>query len=300
LNEYTNPLTPELRALDGINPVDPAFKDALSGGVTGVMIAPGSANVLGGMTTFLKTCSGNLKEKTVIAESGLKAAFGENPKRVYAEQKKMPRTRMATAALLRQALKGAQDYSLKKKKDFDLGKENILRVLEGEIPLRAHAHRADDILTVLRIAEEFRIKKLVIEHCTEGFMIIPELLEAGAMAASGPFLVNRAKVEMAHKSYRTPGLLAEAGIVTALITDHPVIPIQYTILNAALAVKEGMSREAALRAITLDAAKINGLEERIGSIRPGKDADVVLWSDDPLLLTSKVEAVFVNGERETV
>lgn len=294
-NEITEPLTPQLRALDAINPNDLAFKDALLGGVTTVMITPGSANVIGGMVSILKVWGATFSEMVVKEEAGLKIAFGENPKRVYGEQKKMPYTRMATAAMLRQALIDAENYMKKVDKERDLGKENLVKVLEGKIPLRAHAHRVDDILTAIRIAKEFGVQ-LVIEHCTEGHKIVEELLKAQVSTVVGPSLTNRAKVEMAERTFRTPGILANAGIPVAIMTDHPELPIQYLPLCASLAVKEGMKEEEALKALTIIPAQILGMEHRLGSIKKGKDADLVVWNGHPFDIRSNPERVFINGK----
>ncbi|NLW24897.1 MAG: amidohydrolase [Clostridia bacterium] len=293
-NEITDPLTPHLRALDAINPNDIGFKEALLGGVTTVMVAPGSANVIGGMTALLKVKGKTFQEMIINPEAGLKIALGENPKRVYGEQKKMPYTRMATAALLRQAFIEADNYRRKKSRERDLKKENLVKALNREIPVRAHAHRADDILTALRIGKEFNLR-MVIEHCTEGHKILPELLEAGVPVAVGPSLTNRSKVELGELSFKTPGLLAKAGLKVALITDHPVIPVRYLVLCAALAVKEGMEEKEALKALTVNPAKILEIEDRVGSIRPGKDADLVIWSGFPLDIRSNPLQVYING-----
>lgn len=294
-NEITEPLTPQLRALDGVNPNDLAFKDALQGGVTTVMITPGSANVIGGMVSVLKVWGKTLSEMILKEEAGLKIAFGENPKRSYGEQKKMPYTRMATAAMLRQAFIDAENYLKKVDKDRDLGKENLVKVLEGKIPLRAHAHRADDILTSIRIAEEFKVK-LVIEHCTEGHKMVEELLQAGVSTVVGPSLTSRAKVEMAERSFKTPGVLAKAGIPVAIMTDHPELPIQYLPLCASLAVKEGMKEEDALKALTIIPAQILKIDNLVGSIKKGKDADLVVWNGHPFDIRSNPEQVYINGK----
>jgi imidazolonepropionase-like amidohydrolase len=303
-NEMSDPLTPALRALDGINPFDLGFQDALSGGVTTVMTGPGSANVVGGMSLVMKTAGPDLDSMILNPEAGMKVAFGENPKRVYAEQKKMPYTRMGIAALLRQILTEAQDYQVKREKDReegesaqrDLGMEALLKALQGKLPLRAHAHRADDILTAIRIAEEFQVG-LVIEHATEGHKLIPMLKKHGIPVVIGPTFSARVKVEMGELSWETAVRLMAAGVMTALTTDHPASPIQYLALCAALCVRHGMPESDALKAITLNPARILGLDSRIGSLEPGKDADMVLWNGHPLDARSKVCAVFINGER---
>ncbi|MDR1960680.1 MAG: amidohydrolase [Gracilibacteraceae bacterium] len=303
VNEMTDPLTPELRAIDGVNPEDEAFRDARRGGITALFVCPGSANVIGGTGAVLKT-AGRVVEEMILREpAGLKAALGENPKTVYGEQKKLPSTRMGTAALLRQAFADAQTYQDKlrqgqkdaeKLPERDLGMENLLLVLEKKMPLRAHAHRADDIMTAIRIAREFDFD-LVIEHCTDGHKIADILAEAGYPAVVGPSLVNRCKPEVKDKTFRTPGVLAAAGVRVALMTDHGVTPVEQLPLCAALAVKNGMEYESALRALTIDAARILGVEDRIGSLEPGKDADIVVWHGEPLSLTAEAVRVFING-----
>ena len=304
LNEMTDPLTPELRAIDGINPEDEGFRDARLGGVTTVFSTPGSGNVIGGTGVVLKT-TGKIVDRMIVREhAGLKIAFGENPKMVYGEQKKMPMTRMGTAGLLRQALVDTQTYLEKidegkddpeKKPERDLGYENIARVLKREIPLRAHAHRSDDIMTAIRIAREFDVD-LVIEHCTEGHKIAEELAEYGYPAVVGPSLVNRAKVELKDKTFKTPGILARAGVKVAIMTDHSVTPIEQLPLCAALAVKDGMDPEDALKAITINSAEILGVSDRVGSLEVGKDADLVIWSEHPFTLQARPEVVFINGQ----
>ncbi|HWQ71439.1 MAG TPA: amidohydrolase [Desulfitobacteriaceae bacterium] len=304
LNETSDPITPELRAIDGINPEDEGFRDARLGGVTAVFSTPGSGNVIGGTGVVLKT-AGKIVDKMILRDpAGLKVAFGENPKCVYGEQKKMPITRMAVAALLRQALVDARNYQEKlvlgkndpdKKPERDLGLETLNLVLQGKIPLRAHAHRTDDIMTAIRIAREFKVD-LVIEHCTEGHKIAGELAEYGYPVVVGPSLINRAKVELKDKTFKTPGILARAGVKVAIMTDHSVTPIEKLPLCAALAVKEGMSEKDALRAITINAAEILGVADRIGSLEVGKDADLVIWSDHPFSLTARPLKVLIDGE----
>lgn len=304
INEMTDPVTPDMRAIDGINPEDEGFRDARMGGVTTVFAAPGSANVIGGTGAVLKTV-GKIVDKMILRDpAGLKIAFGENPKMVYGEQKKMPMTRMGTAALLRQALVDAQVYQGKieegktdpdKIPERDLGLEILVMVLKREIPLRAHAHRADDIMTAIRIAKEFDVE-LVIEHCTEGHKISEELGELGYPAVVGPLMANRSKVELKDKSFKTPGILAKAGVKVAIMTDHSVTPIEQLPLCAALACKAGMDIEDALRSITINPAEILGVSERIGSLEVGKDADIVIWSEHPFMITSRPIYVIINGK----
>ena len=303
-NEWTEPVTPQLRAIDAINPADKAFEDAVMGGITCVFTGPGSANVIGGQSVVMKTYGKIIDHMVVKEPAGLKVAFGENPKRVYGDQKKMPATRMGTAALLREALVEAQNYKAKREKSLkdpdeiherDLGMDVLCDVLDKKLPLRAHAHRADDIMTAIRIAKEFDLD-IVIEHCTEGHLIADELAELGISAVVGPSLSNRSKVELKNLSFITPGVLAQKGVKVAIMTDHPVIPIQYLPVCAALAVREGMKEEDALAAITINAAEILGISDRVGSLEKGKDADVVIWNGHPLDIKSKPSCVIINGE----
>jgi len=302
-NETSDPVTPHLRVIDGINPEDLGFRDAVLGGVTSVVAAPGSANVIGGEMVAIKTYGKIVDEMVIRAPAGLKVAFGENPKRVYGKQKKAPVTRMATAGLLREALVKAQNYARKLEKgqkdpdrlpERDLQLEVLVKVLKKEIPLRAHAHRADDIVTAIRIAEEFGLD-IVIEHCTEGYKIASFLAERKIPAVVGPTVTNRSKVELKDRSVMTPGLLNKAGVRLALMTDHPVIPINYLSLLAALAVKEGMDAQAALEAITIEAARICGIDSRVGSLEVGKDADIIILDGHPLEFETRVEKVLING-----
>lgn len=302
-NEITDPVTPQLRAIDAINPEDLGFRDALYGGVTTVVVAPGSANVIGGEMVAIKTWGATLEEMVIKSPVGLKAALGENPKRNYGSQKKMPGTRMASAALLREALVRAGDYQRKAARaaesggdppDRDLKMESLARVLNNEIPLRVHAHRADDIMTALRIAGEFRIR-LVVEHCTEGHKVARELAGNRVDAVIGPVIGNRAKVELKGISLETARALADAGVNFAVMTDHPVVPIQYLGISAGLTVRGGLDEERALRVITSDAARILGLDHRIGSLEPGKDADVVILDGHPFDVRSRVVRVLVSG-----
>lgn len=300
INEMTDPVTPFLRAIDGINPEEQGLKDAVMGGVTTVCTGPGSSNVIGGQSVVIKTHGRVVDEMVLKAPAGLKVAFGENPKRCF-EQKNI-KTRMAVAAILRTQLAKAQDYLAKKQRatedqvlDRDLGLEVIGQVLRREIPLRAHAHRADDIMTAIRIAEEFNVD-LVLEHCTEGHKISDILAQRGYPAIVGPTHSSRSKYELKDTAPANPTILAKAGVLVALMTDHPVIPINHLILTASLAVKAGMDREEALRAVTINPAQILGVEKRVGSIEVGKDADLVLWSQDPLDVQAKVARVLINGK----
>lgn len=304
LNEMTDPATPHLRAIDAINPGDVGFADALEGGVTTVVTGPGSGNVIGGENLAMKTAGIIVDHMMVKNPVGLKVAFGENPKRVHGGNKKSPMTRMATAAVLRENLVKAYNYMRKleqgtrdpeKMPDRDLKMESLVRVLKRELPLRAHAHRADDIMTAVRIADEFNLR-LVIEHCTEGFKIADELARRNIPAIVGPLLTNRSKVELQFRTHANAGILSKAGVKVAIMTDHPVIPINYLSLCAALAVKAGMEETDALKAITINAAEIIGLEDRIGSIQPGRDADLLIMNGEPLELKTRIEQVFINGK----
>jgi len=303
INEVSDPVTPHLRAVDAVYMEDQAFQDALRGGVTTLMTGPGSANVIGGLSLAMKTYARTVDEAVLRNPVGLKAALGENPKRVYREQKKAPMTRMATAALLRETLVAAQNYAVKlaegrnnpsRRPERDLKLEAILPVLRREIPLLIHAHRTDDILTGLRIAEEFNLK-VSLQHATEAHKIPEELAQKGVPAVVGPSLTTRAKVELKDRTFATPGILARAGVKVALMTDHPVTPIQYLPLTAALAVREGMEEEEALKAITINAAEILGVADRVGSLEAGKDADIIVLDGPPLDWRTKVELVLVNG-----
>lgn len=302
-NEISNPITPHLRAIDAINSKDLGFRDALQGGVITVVITPGSANVIGGEMIALKTCGKNLDEMIIKNPIGIKAALGENPKKVYGNQKKSPTTRMASAALLRDALLNAQNYLRKKesylKKEYyfdqDLKWESLSRVLKKELPLRVHAHREDDIMTALRIAKEFDIE-IIIEHCTEGYKVAYELASKGVKAILGPIITDRAKVELEGINLENAKILKENGVEFALMTDHPVVPIQYLPLSAGLTVRGGLDEEDALKAITIDSAKLLGLEKQIGSLEIGKDADIVLWQGHPFDTRSKVKLAIINGQ----
>ena len=297
-NEMTEPNTAELRAMDAINYRDLSFQDAVKAGITTVMITPGSANVFGGLVAVMKTAGRTYKEMLLNGEAGLKMAFGENPKRVYGEKDKTPSTRMATMAIARQGFYEAKEYLKKSEEDreFSLQTEHIAKALDGGIPVRAHAHRADDIMTAIRLRDEFHLD-LVVEHCTDGHLIVDELKEAGVPVAVGPSLSNRAKVEMENVTFRTPGVLASAGIDVAIITDAPCTPIQYLPICAGMAMREGMTEEDAFKALTIVPAKILKVDDRLGSLTTGKDADVVVWNNHPMEIMGRPEMVFVNGNQ---
>lgn len=298
-NETVNPITPQLRAIDAINPMDAAFNDALAAGITSAMIGPGSANVVGGQFAFVKTHGRCIDHMIVKAPAAMKVAFGENPKVNYSGQGKSPSTRMAIAAMLREELTKAKDYREKReKKDdepIDFRYECWLPVLRGEIPLKAHAHRADDILTAVRIANEFGLR-MTLDHCSEGHLIMDELKEAGCPAIVGPDMASRNKIEVQNMAFKTAGLLAEQGILTAITTDHPVSKIQFLPICAGLAVKSGMAFEEGLRAITINAAKICGVDERVGSLAPGKDADIAIFTGNPMEVFTETLYTLIDGK----
>ncbi|HLR21790.1 MAG TPA: amidohydrolase [Tissierellaceae bacterium] len=289
VNEQTNPITPELRAIDGINPMDEAFKEAYQAGITTAITGPGSANIIGGTFAAIKTYGHRIDDMIIKSPIAMKIAFGENPKRVYNSRKESPVTRMATAAILRETLFKAQEYMEKKDNandeleipEFNIKMEALLPVLRKEIPLKAHAHRADDIFTALRIAKEFDVN-ITLDHCTEGHLITDDLAKEGKSAIVGPTLGNKSKFELKNKTFNTPKILNEAGIKIAITTDSPVIPLHYLSLCAGLAHKAGLEEIEALKAITINPAEILGLEDRIGSIEPGKDADIVIFDGNPI------------------
>ncbi|MCX5779235.1 MAG: amidohydrolase [Firmicutes bacterium] len=297
VNETSDPITPYLQAVDGINFMDLAFADALRGGITRTMCMPGSANILGGQAVFLKTLAASLGEMIYRNPWGLKAALGENPKRVYASQKKAPKTRMAIASLLREAFKAARSMidqvDLKTRELYR--NYPLLQVLKKEMPLFLHVHRADDILTALRIKDEFDIDMLL-QHGTEAHLVADELVKREVPVCLGPLLVNRAKVEMKEVAFKNAALLAERGVKFSFITDHPVIPIEYLRVCAALAVREGLDPDLALQALTIVPAQMLKTEHELGSITAGKLADLVIWDGHPFDFLSKVEKVLVDGQ----
>ena len=285
-NEIVDPITPQLRAIDSINPQDEAFENAIRGGVTAACTGPGSANVVGGTFTVIKLVGKRVDNMLLKEPAAMKCAFGENPKRCYGQgSKRAPMTRMGTAALLRELLFKARRYMQEKENGknpgFDMKLEAMIPVLKGEIPLKAHAHRADDILTSIRIAKEFGVK-ITLDHCTDGALIADELAKEGLWAFVGPSLGNKSKIELSNKSFTTPAVLEEAGVPVCIITDAPVIPLQNLPLCAGLAANAGLSLDAAWKAITIRPAQAVGVADRVGSLEPGKDADIVIWTADPL------------------
>lgn len=302
-NEMGDMVACQLRGIDSFNPQDKAIPMALAGGVTTAGVGPGSANVLGGTFFAVKTYGNCVDDMIVKDPVAMKCAFGENPKRCYKD--KGDSARMTTAAKLREMLFTAKDYmerkeaagdDVKARPKYDMKMEALIPVLKGELPLKAHAHRADDICTAIRIAKEFGVK-LTLEHVTEGHLIVEELKRANVPLAVGPTLTNASKIELVNKTFDTPGILAKAGLQVSIITDAPVIPQQYLPMCAGLAVKAGMDPFDALKAITINPAKHLGIEDRVGSLEKGKDGDVVIADGDPMLSNTKVEAVFLNGKK---
>lgn len=301
-NEMTDPNGARMRALDAVNPGDQGFVDALMGGVTSSVIKPGSGNPIGGQTVAIKNWGRSMKDRLLKEPAGVKSALGENPKRVYGNKDTLPSTRQGVAAVIRDAFTKAQDY--KAKRDHaaaegtpftrDNTSEVLVRVLDREIPWSQHTHRADDIHTAIRLADEFGYR-LIINHTTEGHLLADEIAERGIPVVIGPLMTSRSKLEVQNRTLANPGILHRAGAKIALTTDHPVVPIEFLVHQATLCVKEGLDREAAIRAITLNPAEIMGLDDRVGALRPGMDGDVVLWSGDPLDVMNRALRVFVDG-----
>lgn len=298
-NENVDPITPYLRAIDAINPMDAAFHDALQAGITSAMIGPGSANVVGGQFAFLKTHGRCIDRMIVKAPAAMKVAFGENPKVNYSGQGNSPATRMAIAAMLREELTKAKEYQKKRQSNpeeiSDFRYECWLPVLKGEIPIKAHAHRADDILTAVRIAKEFGLR-MTIDHCSEGHLIMKELKAAGFPAIVGPDMASRNKIEVKNMAFKTAGLLSQNGILTAITTDHPVSMIQFLPICAGLAVKAGMDKEEGLKAITINAARICNVADRVGSLVVGKDADIAIFDGNPMEVFTRNLCTIVDGK----
>jgi len=294
-NEGTNPITPYVRAIDGVNPMDSAFHNALAAGITGVMVGPGSANPIGGQFAFIKTYGRKIDDMVVLAPSAIKAAFGENPMTNYGTNGNIPSTRMGIASLIREELTLAKQYFDGGGNPTSFRMECYRDLFEGKIPIKAHVHRADDIFTAIRIAKEFGLG-LTLDHCTEGHIIADSIADSGYPAIVGPSLSARSKSEVSLLDFKTPGELERAGVTVALTTDHPVSRIQYLPLCAGLAAKEGMSRWGALCAITINAARICRVDDRLGSLTVGKDADITIYDGDPLEISSSAKYTIVNGE----
>lgn len=301
-NEMTDPVGARFRALDAINPADEGFRDALSGGVTSVVVKPGSGNPIGGQTVAIKTWGRIVDEMLIKQPVSVKAALGENPKRVYGDKKQTPSTRLGVASVIRDAFSAAQDYvkrrddALAEGKPFtrDSNNEVLAAVLAGDLPWCQHTHRADDIATAVRLAEEFGYR-LVVNHGTEGHLIADVLAAKQVPVIIGPLFTSRSKVEVNQRHLRNPGLLADAGVKIAITTDHPVVPINFLVYQAILAVKDGLDPATALESITINPAEMLGLADRVGSLEVGKDGDVVIWSGDPLEIMSRAEQVVVDG-----
>ena len=304
-NEETDPITPHLNPIDGINPMDNTFKEAVQGGITAVCTTPGSANVMGGQCIAIKTFGRRIDKMVIKNPVASKIAFGENPKSCYGRDEKMPQTRMAIASLLRENLKKAEEYLDEMdlymehedhdKPEYDIRMESLLPVLKGEVPFKVHAHRADDIFTAIRIAKEFDLK-LTLDHCTEGHLIVEDLVEEGYPVIVGPSLTEKSKIELRNLTFDTAGILSNAGLDICLMTDHPVIPVQYLPLCAGIAVKHGMKKEKAIEAITINPAKTLGIDDAVGSIEVGKDADIVIWDGCPLEIQSNVLHTIIDGK----
>ena len=295
-NECTDPITPHLRALDALDPMDRCFEDARRAGVTTVVTGPGSANPIGGQLVCVKTWGTVADQMVLQAPAAMKMALGENPKQIYRDRREPPTTRMTTAALIRGALARARAYGGRENAEFDPKWEALLPVLRGEVPAHIHAHRADDMVTALRLGREFGLK-LALVHGTEGHLIPDVIADAGCPVIVGPNLTDRSKPELRNASLTTPAVLAGAGVTVALCTDHPEVPIQYLPLCAALAVRGGMEEEAALAAITRNPARILGLEDDLGSLAAGKAADIVVTPGHPFDPMTAPSAVILNGRR---
>lgn len=306
VNEMTDPVTPHLRAIDAIYHADRSFVEARQWGVTTVLSGPGSANVICGQFAALKTFGRSVDEMVIKEPCALKVAFGENPKTVYHEKNHAPSTRMATAAILREQFYKAKEYmelweeynndrENNDKPEFDMRLEALIPALKGDLIVKIHAHRADDILTAIRIANEFNLK-ITIDHCTEGYLIADILKENNVRVILGPMLTDRSKIELRNQSLAAPGILAKAGIPVAIMTDHPCVPVQHLLLCAAIAVREGMPEEEALKAVTVNAARAAGIDDRVGSLEKGKDADIVIFNGHPFDYKSKVDMTIINGK----
>src|SRR5690606_2566705 len=303
-NEMTDPNGARFRAIDGIDPYEVGFDDALAGGVTSVVIKPASGNPIGGATVGVQQSDRPAVDQELAARSSVKSALGENPKRVYGEKDKTPATRLGVAAVLREAFTEARNYAARREHaraegkpfEVDLALETLSRVLDGELYWDQHTHRADDIVTAVRLAEEFGYK-LVVNHGTEAHLVADFLAERDIPVILGPLFTSRSKVELRQRTLRSAGILARAGVRLAITTDHPVVPINFLVHQATLAVKEGLDPDTALRALTVNPAQTLGRAERVGALRPGSDADVVIWSGDPLDVMSRALRVFVRGRQ---
>lgn len=302
-NETTEPITPYLKAIDAINPMDSAFHNAIKAGITSVMVGPGSSNVVGGQFVFIKTSGRNIDEMVVLEPAAMKIALGENPKTNYGNNNLMPSTRMSIGSMLREELFEAQQYVAQRKAsdesgnvfDVDFRKECWIPVFEKKIPLKVHVHRTDDILTAIRIAKLFDLN-ITLDHCTEGHLIAQEIKNSGYPAIVGPSLASRNKIEVQYMDFKTSGLLYKAGVKVAITTDHPVSLIQSLPLCAGLAAKEGLGVEEGLKAITINAAEICNVSSRVGSLEVGKDADIAIYNGNPMETFTKCLYTIINGK----
>ena len=304
-NEMTDPVTPQVRAIDAINPGDIAFADAVAAGYTTVLSTPGSGNIVGGQSAVMKTHGTSVDEMVILEPAGVKMAFGGNPKGQFPGKAKgkYPQTRMGIASILRQALVDAQDYLEKGKSSSgcdepvkrDLKLEPLAKVLAGELVARIHVARGDDILTIFRLADEFGFQ-YTLEHVTEGHLLVEEIRDRDVPCIVGPMFSPRNPSEVKNLTFRTPGVLADAGVTVALTTDHPIVPLKHGVVQAAVAVKVGMGVDDALRALTINGARIMGVEDRVGSIEEGKDADLVIMTGHPFDLMSTVQTTIINGK----
>lgn len=306
VNEATNPITPELRAIDGVKPHDECFEEALNAGVTTVCLGPGSANLIGGTFSVMKTKGKTVEDMIIIPEVAMKMALGENPKRVYGNAKTSPSTRMASAAIIREWLQKAKNYYDKKKQaaesddqksvEFNMKLESLSRVFDG-MPVKIHAHQADDIATAMRIGKEFGLK-MTVDHCTEGYLIADKLKENNQMVIIGPVMHNKSKYELKQKSFDSGRILYENGVLFSIMTDHPVIEQKHTLIQVALFVKAGLPELEALKAVTINAAKTCYVDDIVGSIKEGKHADIVIWSKHPLDIMADADVVILKGNVE--
>ena len=295
-NEMTDPITPELRAIDAINPLDVTFREAYEGGITTVATGPGSANVVCGQFAAIKTYGKRIDDMIIVEPLAMKLALGENPKNIYGKANKSPMTRMAIASLLRETLFKAREYINDEDRSFDIKLEAMSKVLTNEIPLKVHAHRTDDMFTAIRIAKEFNLD-LTLDHCTEGHLIADYIKDENINCIVGPAFTDRSKIELKNLTFDTPNELFKAGVKFAIMTDSPEVPLHYLPICAGLSVKAGLPEIEALKAITINAAEILGIDKRVGSIEIGKDADLVLFSDNPLRdICAEVLLTVIDGQ----
>ena len=299
-NESVDPLTPHMQAIDGLNPNDQAIPNALTGGVTTACTGPGSANVVGGTFAAIKLYGNRADDMVFRAPVAMKCAFGENPKNAYGKNKKAPKTRMAIAAMLRDILRRTQIYVAAKDQgaipSYDPKLEAMEPVIRRQLPLKVHAHRSDDIFTAIRIAKEFNIR-IMLDHCTDGGEIAQQLAEEGYPVLVGPSFGKRSKEELRHKGFSTPGKLYAAGLKVSIISDANVTPLECLPLFAGLAASEGLPMKEAWKAITINPAETMGIADRVGSLEPGKDGDVVIWTADPLTtIGGKAYTTIIEGK----